>query len=154
MKLTQRSASLEDSNELLSWRNNPETRLHSVNANPISHEEHQRWISDRLKRNHDEPFLVYSLENILIGMVRFDAVSESLDKFQISIMVNPTRQGEGLGTLLLRMSCETFFSKYPSRIIVARVHAENSVSISLFRKAGFELQFKEESFFYFEKTSE
>lgn len=154
MKLTQRSASLDDSDELLSWRNNPETRMYSVNSNLISYDEHQKWISDRLNRIHNEPFLVYSLENTMIGMARFDSVSDAIDKFQISIMVSPTRQSEGLGTLLLRKSCETFFSRYPRGIIVARVHVENSVSISLFKKAGFEQLSKKKSFLCFEKTSE
>lgn len=153
MEITQRTATLNDSATLLFWRNSLEAREVSVNTESISREDHSKWFSSRLTKVHFEPFLIFIAEQTPIGMTRLDLVSESSEKFEISIFVDPKYQGRGVGEKILKMTCDTFFSINPEKTIVAKVHKLNFVSQKLFKKGGFEFSSQEEDFLRYEKNS-
>jgi RimJ/RimL family protein N-acetyltransferase len=151
MKLTQRSATLGDAAILLSWRNDPTTRMFSLHSEKISSNEHLGWLRARLERVESEPFFIFSGEFKPVGMSRLDVVSGSFRKFEVSIMVDPTKHGKGIGTKILKMTCETFFGLHPKCIIVARIHQYNYASQKLFASSGFKLLPQAGKFFHYEK---
>jgi RimJ/RimL family protein N-acetyltransferase len=152
MEITQRTATLSDAAILLTWRNNPSTREFSLHSEIILGDEHLEWITARLARVPFEPFFLFAADNKAIGMSRLDAVSGSVNKFEISILVDPNQHGKGIGTRILNMTCDDFFSLYPDYTIVARVHQYNYISQKLFTSAGFELLPSMGDFLYFEKN--
>lgn len=152
MEITQRTASLEDADTLLTWRNHPSTRKFSRNPEKILDHEHIGWLADRLTKAHLQPFYLFVEDCRAIGMSRLDAVPESIQKYQISILVDPDRHGEGLGTKILSLTCKSFFLMYPEYTIVAYIHQNNYVSQKLFVKAGFKLKSSLDEFYYFEMS--
>jgi len=152
MEITQRTATLDDAAVLLTWRNNPSAREFSLHTELIPSDEHLEWLTARLERVQLEPFFLFAVDHEVIGMSRLDAVSESAEKYKISILVDPNQHGKGMGTSILNMTCEVFFSLHPNNTIVANVHQHNYVSQKLFTNSGFQLLHSEGNFLHFEKT--
>ena len=152
MEMTQRTATLGDAAVLLTWRNNPSTREFSLHSELILSDEHLEWLTARLERVQFEPFFLFEADYKTIGMSRLDVVSGSVNKFEISILVDPNQYGKGVGTRILHMTCETFFSLHPDYTIVASVHQHNFASQKLFTSAGFELLSSVSDFLHFEKN--
>ena len=152
MDITQRTATIRDAEVLLTWRNNPSVREFSLRSELILIDEHLKWLSDRLERVQLEPFFLFAANNKKIGMSRLDALSGSTDRYEISILVDPDEQSKGVGTRILNMTCESFFSLNPNKTIVAKVHELNLVSQRLFANAGFELRDPEGDYLQFEKN--
>jgi len=153
MEITQRTATLDDAPVLLTWRNNPSSREFSLHSELIPIDEHLKWFSARLQRVQFEPFFLFAEDHKVIGMSRLDLVSGADKKYEISILVDPNQYGKGIGTRILNMTCEAFFSFYPDKIILAKVHEHNLISQKLFANAGFESLTLIDGFFHFEKLS-
>jgi len=153
MIITQRTATLGDAAVLLTWRNNPSTRMFSKNSEQIPSDQHFEWFRARLERTQFEPFFLYEEGFKAIGMSRFDITPETANKFEISILVDPDEQGKGLGKKILDMACATLFGLHPDHTIVASVHKQNLVSQKLFAGAGFESLPFVGNFLKFEKKS-
>jgi RimJ/RimL family protein N-acetyltransferase len=154
MEISQRTATISDATVLLHWRNDLSVRALSRRSAIISHSEHLQWLSARLKRTQLEPFFLFEANHKAIGMCRLDIVSQFPDKYEISILVNPDEHGKGIGTRILRMTCESFFSAYPKKTIVATVHIYNLHSQKLFTNAGFKLLNQIDNLLKFEKSYE
>ena len=152
MKITQRTATLADAATLLSWRNNSSARQFSLQPELIPSDEHLEWLTARLKRVQLEPFFLFAADHESVGMSRLDVAFESNGRYEISILVDPNQQGKGVGTKILYMTCETFFSLNPGDIMVAKVHQSNYVSQKLFINVGFQLVHSVGNFLHFEKT--
>ena len=152
MEISQRTATLGDADILLTWRNNPSAREFSLHSELIPIDQHLKWLSDRLERVELEPFFLFSADYKMIGMSRLDIISGSTDEYEISILVDPDQHGKGVGTRILNLACESFFTLYPDKTIVAKVHDHNFISQKLFANAGFELQTSVGDFLLFEKT--
>ncbi len=152
MNMTQRTATMEDADIILAWRNHPSSREFSRQTEQIHRDEHVAWLAARLKKVQMEPFYLFIENNSAVGMSRLDALSESIDKYEISILIDPSQHGKGLGTKILGLTCETIFSLHPKHTIVAHIHEDNYSSQKLFRSAGFELLPSIGGFLRFEKS--
>jgi spore coat polysaccharide biosynthesis protein SpsF len=152
MEITQRTANLGDAAILLTWRNNASIREFSLNSNCIESEEHLDWLTARLGRVQFEPFFLFEANTQLIGMSRLDRAAGTANKFEISILVDPNKQGNGLGAKILDITCAFFFGLYPNDTIVSIVHERNFISQKLFLRAGFELVNTVGKFLHFEKS--
>ena len=150
MRITQRTATLDDADTLLTWRNHPSTRKFSQQPKEILSDEHMYWLTARLKKVHLEPFYLFIGDCGAIGMSRLDF--EATHKYEISILVDPNQQGRGVGTKILTWTGESFYDQYPNFAIIAYVHRSNFVSQKLFLRAGFELLPSLGDFVHFEKS--
>ena len=152
MKITQRTANLDDAAVLLAWHNNPSVREFSRHPGPVQNDEHLDWLTARLERVQYEPFFLFTAAHEVIGVSRLDLMFESAGKYEISILVDPNQHGKGFGTKILNMTCGTFFKLIPDKTIVANVHQDNIFSQKLFIRAGFQLIRSVGNFLQFEKT--
>jgi L-amino acid N-acyltransferase YncA len=121
---TVRPAVAEDSEAMWKIRNQKDVRAVSNNPEPIPWEQHREWFTRyRTKPENNAFVIVYN--NTVVGYCRIDAglVSIALDK---------SVRGKGLGKLLLTESVE----KIPGPI-KAYIRCGNEASLSLFLKAGF-----------------
>jgi RimJ/RimL family protein N-acetyltransferase len=153
MNITQRNATLSDADVLLYWRNHPNVRRFSLQSELIPFGEHLKWLQKRLNRTQCEPFYLYEFEDELVGMCRLDLVVGAPGKYEVSILIDPDQHAKGLGTKVLAMSCESFFTIHPNDLIVAKIKRDNIVSKKLFENAGFVLQNNVGDFLYLEKHS-
>jgi len=151
MEITQRTATLDDAEVLLAWRNNPRSREFSQHSELISPAEHLEWLSKRLERVNYEPYFIFLEGSKQIGMSRLDLVPGLADRYEISILVDPSQQGRGTGARILKMTCDSLSALLPIRTILAKVHVNNFISTRLFENAGFVSQTQLGHFLYFQK---
>jgi RimJ/RimL family protein N-acetyltransferase len=142
---------MDDAAILLAWRNHPVTRKFSRQTEYIRSDEHITWLIARLKKVHLEPFSVFFEDFKAIGMSRLDAVSESKSEYEISILVDPSQHGKGVGTKILNITCANFSNLHPNTTIVASINLHNHVSQKLFTSAGFEIKSSDGDFLRFVK---
>ncbi|OIO80978.1 hypothetical protein AUJ84_02055 [Candidatus Pacearchaeota archaeon CG1_02_32_132] len=130
-----RKATIEDSSDLFSWRNDPVTRAMSRDTGPISRESHEVWYK-RALADPKKSILIGENEEDQIGMVRFD-YQDSPRTAEININLNPAMRGRGYGQTLLNESCEYAFSHLGIERIYAEIKPSNLPSIKIFERRGF-----------------
>lgn len=133
------------------WRNSPEARNFSQKSEPITLNEHTEWLSSRLLRISEEPFLIFFWDQKPVGSIRLEFESIKSEKFFISIFVDPAYQGMGIGEKILEIACEKYLS-VDEATIIAKVKKSNLVSKKLFIKAGFKFVSNSDEYMIFEKN--
>jgi len=143
-----RKANKSDSDDLLVWRNEYETRLMSFEQNLISEDAHRNWFSKSLK-DKNRKILIGELEKAKIGVCRFDK-DDNQNVWEVSINLNPNFKGKGLGKIFLKNAVD-FFQKTENLVVCAKVKVKNVASLKTFLGAGFKEIKSDKSCTYFEK---
>jgi len=146
-----RDATNRDSLDLLSWRNDHEVRKFSREQGLLSEETHAFWLIDRLRRIPKEPFWVFEDQFGKIGFVRFD-FDKVHKHFEISIIVNPLRRGEGLGKEMLKQATSKCLRDHPLITLYAETHKDNQASVSLFLMSNFIKVGFQDNFLFFKRS--
>lgn len=128
--LTLRAATEDDAERLLAWRNDPTTREHSLQTEPIALADHKTWLAGAL-RDPDRRLLIGAIGREAVGTVRFDGLDDGMQR--VSITVSPDCRGRGVGRALLRAACRAI----APRRLVAEIRDDNIASQRLFRSCGF-----------------
>jgi RimJ/RimL family protein N-acetyltransferase len=136
MDLHMRDATIQDSQDMLKWRNEAGVRRYSHSKELISEEDHNLWLKSRLILLPSEPFWVFENELGKIGFMRLDFNAE-LNHFKVSILLNPIFRGKGYGKVLLNKSMEKSLEIKNVESFYAETHVDNQASKSLFLNNGF-----------------
>jgi L-amino acid N-acyltransferase YncA len=126
---------MDDSSDLLAWRNEIRARKMYLNRSEVSPAEHLRWLSEKLQ---DKETFIFIGEEVGIGKVgvcRIQKSSKSMD-YEISIAVPQHLRGRGIGPELTRLVISVFWLEIKCPI-VAWVNKSNLQSASLFTNLGF-----------------
>ena len=142
-----RLANESDSESLLSWRNNPESRRMFRNSSIVSYESHHNWFMNALDSKLIQILVAIDEERNRIGVVRVD-FNKDLTEGEVSINLNPNFRGMGLGLAVLK-SCSNYVKKnfVVCKKLVAQVKKSNQKSNNIFLKAGYELEREEKQYF-------
>lgn len=132
--LSLRLANIEDTQDILRWRNDPLTRAMSRNNDIIEDTQHRIWFNQALQ-DSKRLFLVGMYAEKKIGMVRFD--QQQLKRWEINICLAPEARGKGMGKLILKSALLHFLSQYPEASIIADIKKINLASLRLFESMGF-----------------
>jgi UDP-2,4-diacetamido-2,4,6-trideoxy-beta-L-altropyranose hydrolase len=129
-----KQADKDDSINIYEWRNNKKIRDVSINSDPISWEEHQRWF-DAVLTDKNRELVIGTTENQPVGVVRFDIENNVAE---VSIYLVPDGGFAGQGRNLL-MSAERWLNvnRPEIRRIRASVLAENDASKNLFLASSY-----------------
>ena len=138
-----RLITLEDSIDVLNWRNDIASREMSINAGVISPFEHLNWFEGMLN-NRSHIGFIGELNSEKIGVV-FMKIHNSSAK--VSINLNPLHRGKRLGGILLRSSMFEVQNLFPKiQQFTAEIKNTNIVSIKVFAQNGFKLHAKKNGF--------
>lgn len=135
--LALRPADESDLLELLSWRNDEVTRAMSLNGEMISKNDHSNWYLRALRDPSIKILIAELRSGEKCGMCRFE-LNVIPGKSRISIIIDPSFRGRGLGKVLLK-SCIDYYRQDFKGPIVAQVKKNNKASLSLFKGIGFEI---------------
>jgi UDP-2,4-diacetamido-2,4,6-trideoxy-beta-L-altropyranose hydrolase len=130
-----RPANLQDTKLAYDWANDRVTRSVSFNQNLISWEDHQGWYINKLNQSSCRLLIGEDKDKLAFGIVRFDLQD---DVAIISINLEPTMRGKGLGILLILVSCLEILHHSSVRQIRALIKPDNRSSLKAFQRAGFE----------------
>jgi RimJ/RimL family protein N-acetyltransferase len=131
-------ATAKDSEDLWRWRNDPQTRLMSLNGEEISFDSHTQWFNNALRNPLIYMFLgSLSQETEKIGVCRFNFQPDGTTA-EISINLNPKMRGKKLSTVFLKAAIQYLknIRKRPFSIL-ATVKKSNVVSQKCFERCGF-----------------
>lgn len=135
--ITIREAQLSDSQLYYKWANEPVVRQMAFHSEPIPWESHCKWFEGKLHSETSHLTVCYS-EEVPVGQVRFDEVSEG--EYEIDISVDSNLRSKGRGREMLRSAIDYVHNKYCINCFLAEVKAENIPSQKMFVAVGFELQ--------------
>jgi RimJ/RimL family protein N-acetyltransferase len=131
-----RQATQADSERLFAWRNDPDTRAASRNIDPVTEEEHARWL-ERVLGDPERILLIAQAGDEAVGQVRFDRLGP--ERWEISVTVAPAARGRGLGRDLIAAGVAWLWrTDVAAAVVEAWVRAGNERSRRAFRAAGFE----------------
>lgn len=131
------TASLEHSEDIWIWRNDPVTRTMFRSSDLVTWDEHSSWFENSID-NPSRFIYIALLNDRPVGVVRFDAISFVEGKFETSINVAPTARRAGIGRNLLAGAINALKEDTLCvKEIVAEVKSTNPASNALFHSVGF-----------------
>lgn len=137
-RLELRPSMKEDARMIFEWANQPATRRASFDAAPISWDNHVQWFETRLNDPHTLMFVVMQ-NGQAIGLIRFQQQA-NLKEATVSIQLDDSFQGSGLGPRIIQMGCSRCFLEWPVEQVRAEIRTDNVASLRAFVKAGFQDQ--------------
>lgn len=127
-----RPARSSDAALLRRWRNDPRVHRHYLTPRPVTQSSHAAWLAARLSDARCRLFVL--LENGRpCGQVRLDIAR---DGAEVSLCVDPARQGRGLGARALELAAARA-RRLGLRRLWAVTRPANVASTVAFLKAGF-----------------
>jgi UDP-4-amino-4,6-dideoxy-N-acetyl-beta-L-altrosamine N-acetyltransferase len=136
--------------KILSWVNNPDTKVLTGSVYPVSEFEHNDWIREKAKSKHDKLFIIQDkatkAEIGTIGMKNTDFINRNAE---IYISVGDEKfRGSGYGTDALSSLVHFCFSTLNLHKLYLQVFEFNTGAIHSYEKAGFvtEGKFKEQHY--------
>ncbi|WP_412051299.1 UDP-2,4-diacetamido-2,4,6-trideoxy-beta-L-altropyranose hydrolase [Hoeflea sp. Naph1] len=133
MKL--RMVQKSDSDTILKWANDPDTRRNAFNNAQISKNEHSVWF----RRQIDSPRIVFYLaltpHGEPVGHVRFEYQPDH--SWQISYLVAPFFRRRGVARIMLQQCIAKIFDDLGNKFLSAYVKPTNIASLRVFKLLGF-----------------
>lgn len=121
--------SREDSQDLFSWQVEDTSRLFSRNTNKPSRSEHDNWVEKSLS-NNNRRIWVLKVDGFSAGYVRLDDIEGAEE---VSILISEKFRNIGLASFAI----DEAKTKSKNNNILAYVDSENTASINLFVRSGF-----------------
>ena len=123
-----------DSSSIYAWRNAEETRRYSLDQKAIPLEEHRKWL-ERALNDPKVALLVGECDEGPVGVVRYDIDDH---RALASVYLVPGRQGQGLGTAMLRTGTRWMREHYPDVMeLRAAIKRDNAASLEAFSNASY-----------------
>jgi RimJ/RimL family protein N-acetyltransferase len=142
---------IEDTQEILDWRNVPEVFKFTSSGAPISSESHRKWMEMRIGKLSQEPIFIME-KDLRLGMFRVDSIVNRPTSLEISILVSPNCFGLGIGSEMMKLYFENHAPKPPVEYF-ARIHRDNIKSQRFFEKHNFFKLSEENQFFRFQRKA-
>ena len=128
-----------DSELIWEWRNDIQTRLMSLQTDPITFNEHTIWFENAIKSKNMH-FYITKIDNSPLGISRFDLLNNKRNSYEININLSPVFRGMNLSKSHLKCSLEKLHKDIPgNKEIIANIKKENIKSNSLFGNSGFNI---------------
>lgn len=121
-----------DAGTLFRFQTAPGARVYHRNPEPPAWDEHRAWFKKRLA-DTTRPFFMIEIAGEPAGMVRLDQREGQPGEYEVSILVDPARQKQGLGQTALRL----LRLYHPDLTVFANVSPKNTASQKIFENAGY-----------------
>lgn len=136
--ITLRSATIDDSNLLFAWRNDPDVIAMRSNNTPDTRVAHDRWMSLMLSDQEVVEMYIAELDGVPIGQGRvercFKAMSPKMDACLLSYSIDKAYRGQGYGKQLVTLL--TAIGKQRYATVSCRIKRTNFPSAAVAMQAG------------------
>lgn len=134
-----RPITIEDTENIVKWRNSPEVTVNFIYRTQLTAESHLQWMKNKVETGQVAQFIIVEKEGEKpIGSVYLrdiDTVNKKAE-FGIFIGENSTR-GKGYGTQATKLILDYAFKELDLNKVMLRVFAYNKGAIKCYEKAGF-----------------
>jgi len=125
--ITLRSATIQDAEIILEWRNDPKTRKSSHNISEIIKDEHSDWLTKTLT-DTKRKLCIAERYGVSVGTVRAD-LTDSI--WELSWTVAPSMRSQGVGKRMVILLTQQIFEP-----IRAEIKVGNMASIRIAEYTG------------------
>lgn len=134
--LSARLARIDDARPLWDWRFDEQVaRWTRTPDADVSFESHLAWLTNVIA-DPGRVLVVFERDGSPVATVRFDCLDSADGQAELSVIVDPARHGEGIGTEALAGAMQKWVPE-GVRTVIANIRPANAASISLFRAGGF-----------------
>lgn len=132
-----RKAEKKDLTNTFKLSNQEDVRNNSFIKDTIDYEDHVKWFNNKLS-DKKSLFLVAEAKNEFLGQIRFDRDKNNDDIADISISIDKSIRGMGMGKIILDRAIKYLLSTALNIIIInSYIKKDNIFSQNFFIKAGF-----------------
>ncbi len=149
-KIILRDITLEDTNNIIKWRNNPNVKKNFCIQSAFTVEGHTKWFNSTILTGKTKQFIIVDkLKNKDVGSVYLRDIDYNNNKAEYGIFIGENDcRGKGLGSEAASLVIKYAFDELKLHKIFLRVFKENVIAINSYKKAGFEIEgvFKDDVF--------
>lgn len=140
--MTLRTATMNDWQLLLQWRNDAATRMNSHQSQAVPAADHRAWLKKVLE-DADRQLFIAEWDGQPVGTVRADWVSTD-HAWELSWTLAPEARGRSLGKIMVKMLADQLEGR-----LTAQVKVGNTASVKIAEHCGLVLVQQREGILYF-----
>ncbi len=135
-----RPMTVEDTDLIVSWRNQEAVRRNFIYQEPFTRESHENWIHTMVETGRVVQMIICETQgNRPVGSVYLRDIDRKHKKAEYGIFIGGQgARGKGYGTMAARLMIRYAFEEMGLHRLFLRVFAENTQAIRSYEKAGFE----------------
>jgi RimJ/RimL family protein N-acetyltransferase len=145
-----RPITADDTEMAVRWRNTPIVVENFIYRKPVSRQDHENWLANKVFKGLVHQFIVCRIEDGLpLGSIYLQNFEEENRKAEWGIYLGEVQAyGKGAGTEAAKLLLEYAFVNLGMHKVVSRVLARNRASVRMNEKAGYvqEAYLKDELF--------
>ena len=137
-----RPLQLEDTDEILRWRNQPFVRSHFIYQQDFTRAGHLHWFGEQLLSGSAMQFLIVAnADERHLGSIYLRDIDWMHQKAEFGIFLWSVEDaGHGIGTEAARLLLRYAFDSLHLHRVYLRVFADNARAIAAYQKAGFQME--------------
>lgn len=143
-----RPITVEDTADIIRWRNNPSVYSHFIQRAPLTEQDHLYWLENKVNTGLVKQFIIVEVAtNTSIGSVYLRDIDTTHKKAEFGIFIGEDcARNKGYGGIATKLILQYAFEQLKLNKVFLRVFADNPIAISCYEKAGFEKEglFKED----------
>lgn len=138
-KVILRKITLEDTPNIIKWRNNPSVQKNFCIQEPLTEEMHYNWFHNKIETGEVAQFIIVDAEtNLPVGSTYLRDIDFKNRKAEFGIFIGEdSARGKGLGAESTKLMIEYGFHTLQLHRIFLRVFSNNLGAIKAYEKAGF-----------------
>lgn len=139
MKIRIRPITVEDTNLIVKWRNNPAVMTNFIYQKELTEEEHINWLYTKVFNGDTKQFIIEEIAtDKRIGSVYIRDIDINHHKGEFGIFIGEdSARGKGYGTMATVQLLRYAFESLELNRVFLRVFADNPSAIACYKKAGF-----------------
>jgi len=136
-----REMTVEDTDNILRWRNNPEVVKNFIYRIPVTREDHLNWIKTKVEPGIVRQFIVGRIEDGReFGSIYFRDIDNANHVCEFGIFLGEDDMaGKGYGYEAQSLAMNFVFSEMGMELVKLRVLEKNAAAIRNYEKCGFRL---------------
>lgn len=133
------TTSMEDTNNIIKWRNSEIVRPYFIYQEPFTVKTHEEWLKNVIIPEKGHQFIVCKIEDDRpIGSIFFRDIDNKNRKSEYGMFLGEeTEKGKGIGCEIATLLSDFGFKQLNFHKITARILADNKASLYSNFKAGF-----------------
>lgn len=134
-----REINIEDTKNIIKWRNNPNVKKNFCIQQDMTEEMHQNWFNNKILTGEVVQFIIIDNDsNKPVGSTYLRDIDKHNKKAEFGIFIGEEdARGRGIGTVSTKLILEYGFKKLGLHKIFLRVFSNNNSAIKSYEKAGF-----------------
>lgn len=134
-----RSITVEDTDDILRWRNAENVKKYFIKQQEISREDHLNWMKNKVETGRVIQFMMLSkTAGCPIGTVYLQDIDRVNRKAEYGIFIGEhSFTGKGYGSMAAKCMIHYAFTELNLHRLYLRVYEDNDRAISSYEKAGF-----------------